>query len=89
MTANTWLSAARNGLEVFANSNGTLTALGSLLNSDNVNFVQWDANDDLYALSIQSNQLYVYKVSATGGTAVSGSPYSTVSGNGLAVVSGS
>ena len=77
------------GLGVYSNNNGTLTAVGGLLNSDNINQVEWDANDHLYALSTQSNQLYIYTVSTTGATAVSGSPYSTMGATGLAVVAGS
>jgi 6-phosphogluconolactonase (cycloisomerase 2 family) len=78
-----------NGLQLFANNNGTLTAVGGLLNTDFINFVQWDSNDALYALSMESNQLYVYTVNAKGATAVSGSPYNAAGASGLAVVSGS
>ncbi|HEX4039203.1 MAG TPA: hypothetical protein VHX37_14190 [Acidobacteriaceae bacterium] len=79
--------AGPSGLEVYANNNGTLTAVGSPLNSDNINFVQWDSNDDLYALSLESQQLYVYTVTTAGAKAVSGSPYSATGASGLAVAS--
>lgn len=68
------------GLQVFAYdaNTGVISNLGnsSVLTGDNISQVAWDANDHLYALADQSGSLYVYTVSASGESAVSGSPYS-------------
>lgn len=69
------------GLEVFqySSTSGTITALasGAALTTGSISQVAWDSGDHLYALSRQSNNLYVYSVSSSGAAAVSGSPYST------------
>lgn len=74
-----YLAVAGNaGVEVFAwnAASATFTAAGSTSNSgNNFDTLAWDANDHLYALSILSNSLYAYAVSASGAAAVSGSPY--------------
>jgi hypothetical protein len=65
------------GLQVFSYNSAeqTFTAIGAPQDSGN-NFrtLAWDAGDHLYAISIQSNRLYVYTVSSSGVTAASGSP---------------
>lgn len=67
------------GLQVFSynSSNQTFTAIGAPQDTGN-NFwtLAWDANDNLYAVSIQSNSLYVYTVSSTAVKEASGSPLS-------------
>jgi hypothetical protein len=78
------------GLQVFAYSStsGTITALGggTVLTSAGISQIAWDAGDHLYALSRQSNSLSLYSVSASGATAVSGSPYSIDKPYGLAIL---
>ena len=78
------------GVQVFSwnATNGTFTAVGGTKNSGaSFDTVAWDANDHLYALSILSNSLYAYAVSASGVTAVSGSPYAVQTPQWLAVLS--
>jgi WD40 repeat protein len=80
----------QSGLQVFAysSSSGAITTLGgsSVLTGDNINQVAWDSGDHLYALAAQANSLYVYSVSSSGATAVSGSPYAAQGAYALTVV---
>jgi hypothetical protein len=82
----------QSGLQVFAynSSNGTVTGLdnSNALTSDNVSQVASDSGDHLYALAADANSLYVFAVSSTGATAVSGSPYGVQGAYALAVTSG-
>ena len=62
---------------------------GVLLPTTDIDQVAWDNDNHMYALSYQSQKLYVYTVTPTTITAVAGSPY-TVTGaygsHGLIVV---
>jgi endogenous inhibitor of DNA gyrase (YacG/DUF329 family) len=83
-----FVAAGEDGLQVFGFSNGaysnTLTA--NLLPSVQVDQMAWDSQDNLYAMSDESGQLYVYTVTANGATPVSGSPFSIAGASGLVVV---
>jgi hypothetical protein len=79
-----------NGLQVFAYNaaNTTFTAVDTTEEpSDNIVKVVWDGNNHLYALDAQSNSLFVYTVTDTAVTAVSGSPYAVQNPADLAVSS--
>jgi 6-phosphogluconolactonase len=79
----------QSGVQVFSydSSTGTITALdgSSVLTGDAISQVAWDSGDHLFALAADVNSLYVYAVSSSGATAVSGSPYAVQGAYGLAV----
>jgi len=72
------------GLQVFHfNGANPPTAFGGvLLPNTQIDQVAWDKNNNLYALSYESNQLYVYTVTPTGITEAPGSPYTVSKPNG-------
>jgi WD40 repeat protein len=78
------------GLQVFAydSTSGAISSLGTsaVLTGDNISQVAWDSGDHLYALAQQASNLYVYSVSSSGATAVSGSPYAAPGAYALTVV---
>jgi hypothetical protein len=79
------------GLQLFHfNRAAPITPFGDLL-LPNIKIDQfaWDNDNHLYALSYESNQLYVYTVTPTSISAAAGSPYSvqnSYGSNGLIVV---
>jgi hypothetical protein len=66
------------GLQIFHFNGGSpITALSpQMLTNVNFDRFAWDKNNHLYALSYPSNELYVFNVTTTGYSQVSGSPYS-------------
>lgn len=79
------------GLQIFHfNASSPITPYTSvLLPNASINQVAWDNNNHLYALSYASGELYVYTVTPTSVTPVSGSPFKAANAyglNGLVVV---
>jgi hypothetical protein len=79
------------GLQIFHfNGADPITEFsGVLLPSVNIDQVAWDNNNHLYAISYSSGELYVYTVTPTSISEVSGSPFSVPNAygqNGLIVV---
>ncbi|MGA2534981.1 MAG: hypothetical protein ABSF53_03125 [Terracidiphilus sp.] len=79
------------GLQIFHfNGAAPITKYSALLlPAVEVDKLAWDNNNHLYALSYESNQLYVYTVTPTSISAAAGSPYSvqnSYGSNGLIVV---
>jgi hypothetical protein len=69
-------SAESPGLQVFHfNGASPITKFSGVLTSDFIDFIHWDNANHLYALSNSSGKLYVYTVTPTSITAVSGSPF--------------
>ena len=76
------------GLQIFHfNGAAPATAFGGvLLPKVNIAQVAWDKNNHLYALSTQTQQLYVYTVTPTSITEAPGSPYKANQWQSLIVV---
>ena len=78
---------ALTGLEVFHfNGANPITRYSSVLTSAAIDTVSWDKNNHLYALSKSTNKLYVYTITPTNITPVSGSSYTIASPSQLVVV---
>jgi len=87
------------GLQVFHfNGASPITTFTNLLTTDNISEIAWDKNDHLYAITrslpvpptsalTNANKLYVFAVTDTSATQVSGSPYTIAFPTGLAVQS--
>jgi hypothetical protein len=74
------------GLQVFHFNGGSpITHYTATLTKTPINSVHWDNANHLYALSYSTGKLYVYTVTPTSITPVSGSPYTIGSPTGLFV----
>ena len=73
------------GIQIFHfNGASPLTSYSAvLLPTTTIDQLGWDNNNHLYALSYSAQKLYVYNVTPTSISAVSGSPYSVGAGYGL------
>jgi hypothetical protein len=75
------------GLQLFHfNGANPITSYGKPITTASIDQVSWDSNNHLYALSKSTNKLYVYTVTPTKVTQVSGSPYTIPGLSGLLVV---
>jgi len=74
------------GLQVFHFNGGSpITHYTATLTQTPINSVHWDNANHLYALSYSTGKLYVYTITPTSITPVSGSPYTIGSPTGLFV----
>jgi hypothetical protein len=74
------------GLQVFHfNGSSPITHYTATLTKTPINSVHWDNANHLYALSYSTGKLYVYTITPTSITPVSGSPYTIGSPTGLFV----
>jgi hypothetical protein len=79
--------AGNGGLEVFHfNGANPITHFTGLLTSSEVDQIFWDSNNHLYAIGTAANKLWVFTVTPTGYSQVSGSPYTVHSPQGMRVM---
>jgi hypothetical protein len=76
------------GLQIFHfNGAAPITPFSAVLNLNvPIDQIHWDNNNHLYALSDETNALYVYTVTPTSITQAPGSPYAIIGPNALVVV---
>jgi hypothetical protein len=75
------------GLQIFHFDGAEpIKAYSGVLTTANISQIHWDNNNHLYALSESTGKLYVYTITPTSISEVSGSPYKIASPNGLVVV---
>lgn len=79
--------AGNNGLQIFHfNRADPITPYSALLTTAEIDQIQWDTNNHLFALSDEENELYVFTITPTSIAPAPGSPYTITSPNALAVV---
>ncbi len=82
-----YLAVGGTGLQVFYfNGASPITQLTALLGNSSIDELRWDSNDNLYAISGSSGQVFVYNVSSAGATEASGSPYKVSNPQNLVVI---
>ncbi len=78
--ANLSYAPSDNGLEIFHfNGAKPITKYKVVLTGVPLDEVKWDNSNHLYAMSYNTNRLYVYTVTPTSITAAPGSPYTLAS----------
>lgn len=84
---NNYGNGTSTGLQVFHfNGASPITTYSSVLTTSPIDFIHWDNANHLYALSKAAGKLYIFTVTPTSITAVSGSPFSITGASGLFVV---
>ncbi len=82
-----FLAVAGTGLQMFHfNAANPITPFTGLLTSIQIDQILWDNNNNLYAISMSTNQLFVFTVTPTTVTQAPGSPYTITSPQNIAVV---
>ncbi|MGH9615263.1 MAG: hypothetical protein ACRD28_00880 [Acidobacteriaceae bacterium] len=79
--------AGNNGLQVFHfDGANPITPYSGVLTTAEIDQIQWDNNNHLFALSDEEDELYVFTITPTSIAPAPGSPYAISSPNALAVV---
>ncbi len=82
-----FLAVAGTGLQLFHfNGANPITAFTGLLTTDPIDHILWDNSNNLYAISLSTNKLYVFTVTATAATPAPGSPYTVANPQSIAIL---
>ena len=82
-----YLAVGGAGLQIFHfNGASPITDASGVLTGAQIDRIHWDNSNHVYALSFETNQLFVYIVTPSGIIKASGSPYSIMSPDALVVV---
>lgn len=81
-----FLASGGLGLEVFHfNGADPITPFTGLLTNDVIDQIAWDSANNLYAISLATDKLSVFKVTATNAGSAPGSPYTITNPYGIAI----